>query len=85
MVVVKHDHVLSGLAHRVCRVILDEAKVVRELQAAGPGAHEDDARVLGLGQQGHEVLNARGRAGCVGGHGQGEYLADGPARVLLVA
>lgn len=50
VVVVEHDHVLCGLAHRVSRVILSETEVVRELQAACAGAHEDDTRVLGLGQ-----------------------------------
>lgn len=69
VVIVQHDHVLSSLAHRVGRVVLHEAKVVRELQAAGSGAHEDDARVLSLGEQGHKVLDARGRAGGVSGHG----------------
>lgn len=85
VVVIQHDHVLGGFAHRVSRIILDEAKVVRELQAAGTGAHEDDAWVLGLGEQRHEVLDARGRAGGVSGHRQGDDLADGPSRVLLVA
>lgn len=85
MVIIKHNHILSSLANRVGRVVLDKTKVMRELQAAGPGAHEHDARVFGLGEQRHKVLDARGRAGRVGGHGEGDYLADGTALIGLVA
>ena len=85
MVIIEHDHVLGGLAHRVGRIILDKPKVVCQLQAAGTGAHEDDTWVLSLGEQRHKVLYARGRAGGVGGHGRGEDLADGPACVFSVA
>lgn len=58
---------------------------MRELQAPGPGAHKDNPRVLGLGEQRHKVLDARGRAGGVGCHCLGDYLADGTAFVGLVA
>lgn len=85
VVIVQHDHILGGLAHRVGRVVLDEPKVVRQLQAAGAGAHEHDARVLSLGEQRHEVLDAGCRPGGVGGHGQGDDLAEGPACVVPVA
>lgn len=85
VVVVQHDHVLSGLAHRVGRVLLDEPKVMRQLQAAGAGAHEHYARVLGLGEQRHEVLDAGGCPRCIGGYGQGDDLAEGPACVVSVA
>lgn len=58
---------------------------MRELQASGARAHEDDARVLRPREQRDKVLDAGGRAGRIGGHGQGADFAEGTARVGLVA
>lgn len=83
VVVVQHDHILGSLADAVGRVVLDEAEVVRQLQAASPRGHEDDARVLGTRQQGDEVLYSRRGPGGVGRYRSLDGLADGLGSTAL--
>lgn len=85
VVIVQHDHVLRSLAHAVGGILLDEPEVAGELEAPRAGAGEDDAGVVRAGQQGHEVLHGRGRAGSVGLDGERDGLAEGPVGVVLVA
>lgn len=81
--VVKHDHVLGCLAQAVGWVVLDKAEVVSKLEAAGPGANENDTGVVCFGQKGKKVLHGCSRPRGVCCHSQRHELAVGLTLIVL--